>query len=38
MQLQIARTSSEKVYKVVMVNLIARLLQSVKVHYELIGT
>ncbi|KAJ6191961.1 hypothetical protein J3E72DRAFT_399452 [Bipolaris maydis] len=36
MQLQIARTSSANVYKAVMVNLLARLLQSVKAHYELI--
>ncbi|KAI5361804.1 hypothetical protein J4E82_011718 [Alternaria postmessia] len=35
MQLQIARTSSVSVYKAVMVNLLASLLQSVKAHYEM---
>ncbi|KAF2843898.1 hypothetical protein T440DRAFT_473824, partial [Plenodomus tracheiphilus IPT5] len=35
MQLQITRTSSVSVYKAVMVNLLARLLQSVKAHYEM---
>jgi hypothetical protein len=37
MQLQIARTSSVSVYKAVIVNLLARLLQSVKAHYEMTG-
>ncbi|EUC26848.1 hypothetical protein COCCADRAFT_10376 [Bipolaris zeicola 26-R-13] len=38
MQLQISRTSSANVYKAVMVHMLARLLQSVKAHYESIGT
>jgi hypothetical protein len=38
MQLQIARASSVSVYKAVMVNLLERLLQSVRVHYDMIGT
>lgn len=38
MQLQFARTSSVEVYKAAMVNILARILQSAKVHSESIGT
>ena len=38
MQLQFARISSAKVYKAAMVNLLARVLQSAKVHHKSIGT
>ena len=38
MQLQFARISSAKVYKAAMVNLLARVLQSAKVHRKSIGT
>jgi hypothetical protein len=37
MKLQMTRTSFVSVYKAVMVNLLARLLQSVKAHYEMTG-
>jgi hypothetical protein len=38
MQLQFARISSATVYKAAMVNLLARVLQSAKVHHRSIGT
>ncbi|OAL48858.1 hypothetical protein IQ07DRAFT_681560 [Pyrenochaeta sp. DS3sAY3a] len=38
MQLQFGRISSATVYKAAMVNLLARVLQSAKVHYNSIGT
>ncbi|RMZ68305.1 very large low complexity [Pyrenophora seminiperda CCB06] len=38
MQLQFTRYSSPEVYKAVMVNLLARVLQSARIHEEFIGT
>lgn len=38
MQLQFARISTAEVYKAVMVNLVATILQSAKVHHKSIGT
>ncbi len=38
MQLRFARSSSTSLYKAVMVDLLARVLQSAKVHYKSIGT
>ncbi|KAJ4287163.1 hypothetical protein N0V90_012561 [Kalmusia sp. IMI 367209] len=38
MQLQFTRVSSAKVYKAVMINLLARVLQSAREHHKSIGT
>jgi len=38
MQLQFARISSIDVYKAAMINLLARVLQSARVHHEILGT
>jgi len=38
MQLQFARTSFAEMYKVAMVNLLVRILQSAKAHHKSIGT